>query len=120
MITLIHHDPAHVRRSVLAGGAIACGGRAAAMNRLQVGRPAIKMNQPAYGWLPVIERFGHRRTFTPSKAATQHHACSNHFMIIFAGNDCLRISLQHLVHLHPQVTKLTLMPVKSVNSLIIG
>ena len=120
MITFIHHDPAHVRRAVFAGGTIARGGRAASMNRLQVGCPAVKMNQAANGRLPVIQRFGHRGTFAPAEASAQHYAGGNHLMIIFAGNDRLRIPLQHLVHLHTQITKLTLPPVKSVHALIIG
>jgi len=62
---LVHHYPAHVGGAVLAGPAVPGRRRAAAVHRLEIGRPADEPDEPLRAGEAVVEGFRHGRTFVP-------------------------------------------------------
>ena len=53
------------------------------------------MDQTAGLGFPVVQRFRNGRAFVPAKAPSHHFSGGDDFMIVFAGNYRLRVSVQH-------------------------
>ena len=117
---LVHHHPAHARGAVLADRAVPRCRCAAAVHGLKVRGPPDEPDQPFRLRLAVIHRLRHRGALVPAEGAVQHPAGGDDLVVITAGNDRVRIPVQHAVHFGADVLQEPRRPGKALHALVIG
>ena len=90
------------------------------MHGPEIRGPAYKAYQPPGPGIPVIKGFGHGGTLIPAEPAAEHPSRGDDLVVILRGYDRIGVSVEHIIHLRPDIPQLFVCPGKPIHPFIVG